>query len=517
MRLTKMVKIREILRLKHLGIGIRATAESCNCSRNTVREVLRRAELLNLSWPIPEDMDDEKLTQLIYPSTSIPVPRKPEPDYQYIYEELKSPHVNLKLLWTEYKSQQPDGLEYSQFCHKYSEWAAKTKAVMHINHKPGDEMFVDWAGTKMTVIDRKTGEIIPAYLFVSTIGTSAYPYVEAFPSEKLENWILAHIHAFEYYQGVPRQLVPDNLKTGVKKACNYDPELNKTYLELSEHYGCAIVPARSRKPRDKSPVEGTVGDISTWIAAALRHQRFFDFYSLNTAICKKLIEFSEKPFQKKDGSRKSIFIEEDLPALQPLPSAPYEIASWKVATVSFNYHIEVDKMYYSVPYEYIQKKVDVRVTSVIIEVYSNHVRICSHMRLYGKPGQYSTYSEHMPPNHREYVAWDRDRFLSWASKIGQNTQELVEQILSSKKIEQQAYKSCFGLLKLADKYTAYRLENACEKALSLRSPSYTTVSNMLKNGMDKVPTPSVSSKNNVIPLNSNIRGAEYYSNGGGIR
>lgn len=512
-----MVKIREILRLKSLGIGIRATAESCNCSRNTVREILRRSELQNLSWPLQEDMDDEALSKILYPSASAPVSRKPEPDYQYIFNELKSPHVNLRLLWTEYKSQQPEGLAYSQFCCKYNEWAAKTKAVMHLDHKPGDEMFVDWAGTTMKVIDRNTGEAKPAYLFVSTIGTSAYPYVEAFPSQNLENWILAHIHAFEYYHGVPRQLVPDNLKTGVKKACNYDPEINKTYLELSEHYGCAVVPARSRKPRDKSLVEGTVGDASTWIIAALRHEKFFDFPSLNCAVHEKLLEFSEKSFQKKDGSRKSVFLEVDLPALQPLPSKAYEIAEWKIATVSFNYHIEVDKMYYSVPYTYIQKKVDVKITIFLIEVYCNHVRICSHTRLHGRAGQYSTYTEHMPPNHRDYAAWDRNRFLSWAAKIGKNTKELVQQILSSKKIEQQAYKSCFGLLKLADKYTVYRLENACEKALSLKSPSYTTVSNILKNGMDKVPSQEVSSASNVIPLNSNIRGANYYANGGGIR
>ena len=513
MRLTNMVKIREILRLKSLGIGIRATAESCSCSRNTVREILRRSELQGLSWPISEDMDDAKLYQILYPLNSTPVSRKSEPDYQQIYEELKSPHVNLKLLWTEYKSIHPDGLGYSQFCFKYSKWAAKTKAVMHIKHKPGDEMFVDWAGTSMSITDRNTGKEMPAYLFVSTIGASAYPYVEAFPSENLENWILAHVHAFEYYHGIPRQLIPDNLKTGVNKACNYDPELNKTYLELSEYYGCAIVPARSRKPRDKASVEGTVGDISTWIIAALRHEKFFSLYSLNSAIHEKLLEFSDKPYEKKDGSRKSTFLEVDLPALKPLPSKPYEIAEWKTLTVSFSYHIEVDKMYYSVPYTYIQKSVDVRITSAMIEVYCNHVRICSHKRLYGKAGQYSTLPEHMPPNHRDYLAWDKDKFLSWASKIGQNTEELVKQIFLSKKIEQQAFRSCFGLLKLADKYTPLRLENACEKALFLKSPSYTTVGNILKNGMDKVAVPVESPSSNVIPLNSRVRGAAYYAGG----
>jgi transposase len=277
MRSMNMIKIREILRLQSLGISIRASAESCKCSRNTIRDVLGKARLHNLEWPLPDDLDDEKLHKLIYSTPELPSSRKQEPDCEYIHQELKRPNVTMSLLWSEYRKQYPDGLGYSQFCNRYQIWANRTKAVMHIERKPGEEMLVDWAGTKMGVIDRETGEVLEAHLFVSTIGASAYPYVEAFPSESMEYWITAHINAFRYYGGTPRILVPDNLKTGVKKANNYDPELNKTYLELSEHYGCAIVPTRSRKPRDKSPVEGTVGDISTWIAAALRHQRFFPF------------------------------------------------------------------------------------------------------------------------------------------------------------------------------------------------------------------------------------------------
>lgn len=511
MRLIEMVKIREILRLKSLGISIRATASSCNCSRNTVRDILERAVLQKLSWPIPEGMDDGGLIQLLYPTAATPAHRKPEPDYEHIHKELQRLHVNLRLLWTEYKQKSPDGVEYVQFCRLYNAWAAKTKAVMHIERKPGDEMFVDWAGTKMEVIDRETGEIIPAHIFVSSLGKSGYPYVEAFESENQENWITAHVHAFEYCGGVPRQLVPDNLKTGVKRPSNYDPVLNKTYLEMAEHYGCAIVPARSRKPRDKAQVEGTVGDISTWIIAALRNQRFFSFREINLFIREKLNEFASNAYQKKDGSRKSVFAEFDLPALNPLPVKPFEMSTWKIATVAFNYHVEVDKMYYSVPYSYIQKKVDVKTTGTVIEVYFNHVRICSHARLYGRLGQYATNPEHMPPNHREYVAWDSDRFLAWACKIGDRTRELVQQVLASKKIEQQAYKSCFGLLKLADRYSAARLENACQKALSLRSPSYTTVNNILKNGMDRMEAPVSSS--NVISINSKIRGSRYYAGG----
>jgi transposase len=513
MRLINMVKIREILRLKSLGIGIRATANSCNCSRNTVRNVLERARIQGLSWPLPEDMDDASLTKLLYPIVSSPNKRKQEPDYEYIHKELKQPNVNLRLLWTEYKDKYPEGVEYVQFCRLYRSWAVKTKSVMHIERKPGEEMFVDWAGTKMAVIDRNTGEVIPAHIFVSSLGRSGYPYVEAFKSEKLENWIAANTHALEHYGGVPRQLVPDNLKTGVKKACRFDPVLNKTYLDMAEHYGCAIVPARSRKPRDKSPVEDAVGDISTWIIAALRKQKFFSFGELNMHIKEKLKEFSDMPYQKKEGTRLSVFTECDLPALNPLPLRPYELSFWKVATVSFNYHVGVEKMFYSVPYSYIQKKVDIKITGSIIEVYFNHTRICSHKRLYGRIGQYSTDPKHMPPNHRQYVQWNSERFLSWASKVGDNTKELVKKILESKKVEQQAYRSCFGLLKLADKYTPGRLDNACRKALDLRSLSYTTVNNILKNGMDLVEIPVSRSDKNVACVNSSIRGSEYYAGG----
>lgn len=262
MRSVKMSKIREILRLNSMGIGIRAITRSCNCSRNTVREVIKKASVNGIVWPLPDEMDDKRLSELMYPASASAMSRKAAPDYEKIHQELGSPHVNLRLLWTEYKRVNPKGLEYVQFCRKYKEWSAKTKASMHIERKPGEEMFVDWAGTKMKVMDRDTGEVIPAHIFVSALGTSYYPYVEAFRSENLENWIITHVHAFEYYRGVPKMIVPDNLKTGVKRACNYDPELNRTYYEMAEHYGTAIVPARIRKPKDKSPGEGAVNQIT---------------------------------------------------------------------------------------------------------------------------------------------------------------------------------------------------------------------------------------------------------------
>ncbi|MGL5870670.1 Mu transposase domain-containing protein, partial [Clostridium chrysemydis] len=321
-----------------------------------------------------------------------------------------------------------------------------------------------------------------------------------------------HVHAYKFFGGVTRMLIPDNLKTGVEKSSWYNPIINKTYHEMAEHYGTAVIPARVRKPKDKASVESTVGSISTWILGALRKQKFFSFAELNECIEEKLHHFNHKPFQKKPGSRYSTFMEEEKCMLLPLPSKPYELATWKIATVQFNYHISIDKMLYSVPYEYIKHKVDVRLTKNVIEVFYNARRICSHPRLYGHPGQYSTVNEHMPENHKKYIEWDSKRFISWAENIGPSTTIAVKGILSSYKVEQQGYKACMALLKLADKYAISRLEKACEKALSYTPhPSYKSIQTILKTGQDKVIKEEVPMSKTVdSPSGGLVRGADYY-------
>ena len=337
------------------------------------------------------------------------------------------------------------------------------------------------------VINRYTGELIPVYVFVATLSYSQYAYVEGFLSQNQESWIEAHVHMFEYFQGVTRMIVPDNLKTGVTKPDWYSPVINRTYHELAEYYNTAIIPARVRKPKDKPNAERTVGVISTWIIASLRRRQFFSLGELNEAIREKLKEFNSREFQKKTGSRLSVFLAEEKPMLQRLTAAPFELALWKQATVQFNYHISVEKNLYSVPYEYIKQKVDVRITERVVEVFFNHIRICSHPRIRGKIGNYSTSEAHMPADHREYVSWNGERFLSWAQKIGPATMATVKSILSTHKIEQQGYRSCMGLLKLADKYSITRLEAACSKALSYTPhPSFKSVKTILSTGQDNV-------------------------------
>lgn len=333
----------------------------------------------------------------------------------------------------------------------------------------------------------------------------------------MESWISAHVNAFNYFGGVTRIIVPDNLKTGVDKASHQDPKINKTYNEMAEHYGAAVIPARVKHPKDKPNAEGTVGIISIWIIASLRNQQFFSIQELNNAIRMKLKEFNQKPFQKKQGSRESAFYEEEKALLMPLPASPYELAAWSTASVQYDYHIIVDKNHYSVPYEYIRHKADVRMTSKIIEVFYHNHRIASHVRVRGKEGQIVTLPDHMPEKHKQYMALSGDYFKDWAVSVGPNAVIVVNAILSAHKVEKQGYRSCTSLMKLADKYSLNRLEEACERALSYTpSPSFKSIQTILKTGQDKVPVKPnhrQAVKHNVEAFGF-VRGADYYGGKG---
>lgn len=510
-----MTNYREILRLHSLGLNKTEIASSCRCARNTVAATLQRAANCGLQWPLPEEMSDKQLSERLFPSsTSKPVYKMP--DYDYVHKELQRSGVTLNLLWLEYCDQYRAAGEIpyqsTQFNKYYADYLAKANATMHLNHKPGEVMQVDWAGDTAAVIDTDTGEIIPAYVFVATLPYSGYSYVEAFFSMNQESWTTAHVNAYKYFGGVTRIIQCDNLKTGVQKHGKDEVVLNKSYQELAEHYGTAILPARVRAPKDKAAVEGTVGIISTFILAALRNRQFLSLLELNEAIWDRLEMFNHKPFQKREGGRASSFAEER-PFLRPLPPRPFELAIWKVATVGPNYHISVERMNYSVPFEYIKQKVDVRLTRATVEVFYGGNRICSHPRLYGRFNQCSTIHEHMPPEHQKYVQWNGERFIHWAGKVGSNTQVAVQAILSSYKVEQQGYKSCMGLLKLADKYTPERLENACKRALEYTPrPSLKNIQAILASGQDKA-IPEQSTATASSSRYGFTRGAEYYGRG----
>ena len=484
-----MANYREILRLRSLGISNKQISAACHCSRTTVIDVLKRAGETSLEWGSAKDLSDKEITDRLFPP-GLQKPCYKMPDYGEIHKEMGKNGVTLSLLWAEYCSQcrETGEIPYqsTQFNKYYRDYVIKNNATMHLDHKPGEIMEVDWAGQNVCITDTDTGASIKSYVFVAVLPYSGYAYVEAFISQNQESWTTAHVNAYKYFGGVTRILRPDNLKTGVTSVSKSETVINRTYLELAEHYGTAVIPARPRSPRDKATVECSVGIVSTWILASLRNIQFLSLHELNEAIAEKLIEFNNKPFQKKEGSRAAAFSEEKI-FLLPLPPHPYELATWKIATVQYNYHISTDHHNYSVPYEYIKRKVDVRLTTNMVEIFFEGNRIASHRRLYGHINQYSTNEGHMPPNHKNYVSWDSERFIRWAEKIGENTAAVIRLLLSRYRIEQQGYKSCMAMLKLADKYSAIRLEASCEKALSFTScPSLKNIQAILISGQDKL-------------------------------
>jgi transposase len=515
-----MSKEKTILQQRSQGYSRRKIAEMLKVSRNTVAKVFSAADQSLLGTENIESMDEKALHDLLFPNEALK-PIQVLPDYSFVHKELLKSGVTLKLLWEEYvdncrQSQKPPFM-YSQFCKLYQDYVNQNRLTMHIKHKPGDKIMVDWAGTTLPLYDKVTGDSCKVYLFVATLPFSMYCFAKACLTMKEEDWINVHISMYGYFGASSRLLIPDNLKVGILSHGKYDdPVINRSYQELAEHYQTALLPARVLAPKDKAAVEGTAGQLTSHIIAKLRNRKFFDINDLNKAIQKELDKFNDADFQKKDGSRFSVFTEEELPFMQPLPCYSYEYAQWKVATVQLNYHIAIDNQNYSVPYEYVKKKVDVRYTKNMIEIFYKGLRISSHKRLYGRQRQYSTNIDHMPINHQLYSEWDGQRFLKWAESIGTYTKEVVQKLLDSYRVEEQAYKGCLSLLKLVDKYSSERLENACHVALAhIPSPRYKNIRLILEAGQDKFIVDSNKASEKLQDNNhAFVRGASYY---GGIK
>lgn len=479
-----MTNYRDILRMSAQGISKRSIALSTSHSRNTVSKVLQAAEKSNVKWPIPESVSNAELEKILYPAVDNERDRR-IPDFESIHKELAKSGVTLMLLWYEYceacRLNQTVPFQYNHYCRLYKAYAHKTKATMRIHHKPAEKLEIDWAGQPAYLTNNLNSAPIKVPVFVAVLPYSGYAYVEALPNMKMQSWIQAHVNCFEYMGGVAKMLVPDNLKTGIDSRSRGEIIINKTYNELASYYGSVVIPARVRHPKDKASAEGTVGVISTWIIAALRNRQFFSLRELNKAIREKLIEFNAKPFQIKEGSRESIFLQEEHDLLLALPVQAYEHASWLTATVAYNYHIMVDKRYYSVPYDYIHQKVDVRISSRMIEIFYQSNRIASHRRLEGAGNRYQTNHEHMPKNHQEYLKWDASSFLEWGQSIGLHTEKAIKSILASYRLEQQAFRTCMAVLNIAKKHGNDKLENACQRALTYTShPSYSIIKSILK-------------------------------------
>ncbi len=508
-----MRKIKEILRLKNeVGLSVRQIAKSCSVGKSAVHEYLSRASAAGLSWPLEDSMDETSLQRVLFSSNlQVPSSKRPLPVWADIHTELRSKkNVTLTLLWEEYKACHPkDGYQYSQFCERYGKWKGILDVCMRQEHRAGEKMFIDYCGQTVSVVNPETGEIREAEIFVAVLGASNYTFSEATWSQSLPDWIASHQRAFVYFNGVTELLIPDNLKSGVNKACRYEPDLNPTYQDMASHYGTAVIPARVRKPRDKAKVEAGVLLVERWILAVLRNRTFFSLSELNGAIEELLGRLNAKQFKKLPGSRRSQYEVLDRPALKPLPFLHYEYAEWKNTKAGIDYHIEVYRHYYSVPYQLAQRKLNVRITASIIEVFHKGKRVASHCRSYMR-GKHTTVPEHMPRSHREYLKWTPERLLGWASKTGPSTEKLAGVIMRSRPHPQQGFRSILGILRLTKTYDEKRVDAACLRALDIGSHSYKSVASILKNNLESNPLQSKLIEHKPID-HPNIRGSRYYS------
>ncbi len=503
-----MRKIYDVLRLHAGGLSKRRIAVSLNIGRTAVGDYLRRARRAGLGWPLPEGLSDEDLERLLFPPPPAVSPdRRPPPDWPVLHRELKRPGVTLSLLWEEYRSVHPGGYGYSRFCDLYRDWRGRLNPTMRQAHVVGEKLFVDYAGATMEVIDGLTGEIRTAQVFVATLGASSYTYAEATWTQALPDWIGSHIRAFAYFGGAPRQVVPDNLKSGVVKACLYDPEINRTYASMAAHYDTAIVPARPRRPRDKAKVEVGVQIVERRVLARLRHRRFFSLAELNQAIAELLVALNGRVTRHLGASRRQLFEQLDRPALKPLPAQAYEYAEWKQRRAGLDYHVEVAKHYYSVPHRLAKQKLWARITERSVEVFHKGKRVAAHMRGSGNR-RHTTVAEHMPSSHRRYANWTPDRIRSQAAANGPNTETLIDVILRAKPHPEQGFRSCIGILRLAKTHGSERLEAACERALEIGARSYSSVASILKNNLDRR-TPRQATDGPAID-HPNIRGPQYF-------
>lgn len=507
-----MKKIREALRLYHEGLGYRIISSSTGIGLGSVSHYIKRAKECGLTWPLPEDLNDELLqARLFSKGPANEDSTQARLDFKKIHAELKRKGVTLLLLWYEYKEAHPKGYSYSQFCRLYRSHAKQLTPSMRISHHAGEKMFVDYSGLTMQWIDKETGVIHYAEIFVAVLGASNYTYVEACASQSIIEWIKAHCHALEFFKGVPRCIIPDNLKSGVTKAHRYDPDIHSTYQELADHYGCAIVPARAYRPKDKPKVEVGVQGIQRWLLAPLRDVTFFSIAEINQALAPLLKAYNERPFQELEGSRHSQYETFEKPALKTLPATRYSFAQWKTVRAGIDYHVTFEKHHYSIPHQYLKKTIELRVTHSTIECFYEGLRIALHHRAY-KPG-HTTILEHMPTAHKAYAQWTPERLKKWALNTGPYTQALIEELISIHKIPEQSFRSCLGILRLGERYGAQRLENAARRGLTLGAIRYKNIESILRSGLDNQPLPSSDFEAKAAtsrPHHDNVRGPAYY-------
>jgi transposase len=508
-----MRQVREIMRLKSAGVSGQEIARRVGVAPSTVRLTLKRVVAADLAWPLPAEVTDAVLEAKLFTGVGSKQGhrRQAEPDWAWIHRELKRKHVTLSILWDEYIAAQPDGYRYSRFCELYRSWEGRLSVTMRQAHAGGDKLFVDYAGdTVPVVIDRLTGETHAAQIFVAVMGASSFTYAEATWTQGLGDWIGAHTRTLAFLGGVPKLLVPDNAKVAIIKACLYEPQVNRTYTEMAAHYGSAVLPARPRKPRDKAKVEACVRIVERWLLGRLRHRRFHSLAELNEAIAALLTWLNDKRVLRRIGlTRRQLFEELDRPNLGELPGEPYTLAEWRVRRVGIDYHVELDKHFYSVPYRFARAEVEARLTARTVEIFVKGERVALHLRTSGN-GRHTTVPEHMPSSHRRYAGWTIGRIREDAARLGPAVAALCDQILERRPHPEQGFRACLGIVRLASAFGIERLDAACARAIEIGSLSYRSVRSILDNGLDRQQRQHKRDDDTPL-LHANIRGPRYYN------
>lgn len=506
-----MRKIREIMRLKlEQGLSHRNAAASLLISPGAVGSVVVRASKLGLNWASVQQMTDDELEEHLYGPRRVAGSQRPLPTPEVIHRELRRKGVTLELLHLEYLEEHPDGYKYTAFCGHYRRWLRARGGTMRHVHKVGEKAFVDYSGDRPSLVDRETGEVHAAELFVAVLGASDLTFVEATRTQTIEDWIGSHIRAFEYFGGVTALVVSDQLRSGVSSPCRYEPLMQRTYEEWARHSNTALLPARPRKPRDKAKAEQAVLGAQRWILARLRNETYFALAPLNERIRVLLDEYNDRPMRSYgDVSRRQLFEQlDERAALRPLPSQRFELCEWKTARVNIDYHVAFDQHFYSVPHALAREDVEIRATTTTIEVLYRGARVASHHRSAQK-GRHTTVAEHMPKAHREHLEWTPSRLVGWAATVGPGCQALVDAILQSRPHPEQGYRSCLGILRLSKRYGNERLERACERALAAGARSYRHVDSILKHGLDRQ-VEGGEEDTSTPATHENVRGPEYY-------
>lgn len=501
-----MRQMRFMLRLAHQGVSAREIGRTLGVARSTVQDAMERAQAAGLGWPVPAEMTDDALEQLLFARAGVKrgFRRRPEPDLAELACELKKPGVTLQILWEEYAEANPDGYRYSRFCDLFREFEKRLSPTMRQSHAPGEKVFVDFSGKTLPIVDPRTGEVREAQIFVAVLGASGYTYAEAVWTQGLADWIGAHVRLFEFLGGVPRLVVPDNLKAGVNKASFYDPELNRSYGAMASHFGVAVLPTRPRRPRDKAKVENGVRFAQTCILGRLRKRTFFSLAEANAAIVEACTRINDHVNRRLGVTRRQLFETLDRPALAALPVERYEFAEWRLARVSLDYHVEHERFFYSVPHALIREEVDVRATQRMVEIYHRGKRVAVHERRFGG-APHATTPEHMPSAHRRYAEWTPDRFRRWAGSIGPNTEGLIIAILARRPHPEQGFRTCLGVMHLFKSLDQSRAEAVSARALDIGAFTHRSIASIVAHGLDRTRPAKTA-----VGEHANVRGREYF-------